>query len=145
ILGDNFRSIEQKILDGVRSQVLEFIDRSTGIQTIVQMEGLVNMVVEAGFVPTNDILDKFGYKEIYNIGLMEMVGERIAKLGKGELSISDFEIKGAIPFMKALRERGIVLYLASGTDVDDVINEARVMGYADFFDGGIYGSVGDID
>src|SRR5690606_31398350 len=44
----------------------------------------------------------------------------------------------------ALRERGATLYLASGTDREDVINEARAMGYADLFDGGIYGSVGDI-
>jgi phosphoglycolate phosphatase-like HAD superfamily hydrolase len=128
----------------VKSQVLEFIDRSTGIQTIVQMEALVNMVVDAGFVPKEAILDKFGYKEIYNTSLMEMVDGRIAKLKNGELSVSDFEVKGAIPFMQALREKGIKLYLASGTDKDDVINEAIAMGYADLFDGGIYGSVGDI-
>ncbi|MCG2460402.1 PfkB family carbohydrate kinase [Flavobacteriaceae bacterium F89] len=144
ILGDKFPTAEQKVLDEVRSQVLEFIDRSTGIQTIVQMETLVSMVVEAGFVPKEAILDKFGYKEKYNIALMEMVDERIAKLKKGELSVSDFEVKGAISFMNALREKGVTLYLASGTDRDDVVNEARAMGYADFFDGGIHGSVGDI-
>src|SRR5690606_15925408 len=144
ILGNAFRTAQQNLLDEIRSRVLEFIDRSTGIQTIVQMETLVDMVKEAGFVPFEDILDKFGYKEIYNQGLMEMVDARIVKLGKGELSVSDFEIKGAIPFLKALRERGATLYLASGTDREDVINEARAMGYADLFDGGIYGSVGDI-
>ena len=144
ILGDKYQSADQKILDEVKSQVLEFIDRSTGIQTIVQMEALVNMVVDAGFVPKEAILDKFGYKEIYNTSLMEMVDGRIAKLKNGELSVSDFEVKGAIPFMQALREKGIKLYLASGTDKDDVINEAIAMGYADLFDGGIYGSVGDI-
>jgi phosphoglycolate phosphatase-like HAD superfamily hydrolase len=43
-----------------------------------------------------------------------------------------------------LRERGVTLYLASGTDVEDVKNEAQAMGYADLFNGGIYGSVGDV-
>jgi phosphoglycolate phosphatase-like HAD superfamily hydrolase len=36
------------------------------------------------------------------------------------------------------------IYLASGTDKADVINEAKSLGYDDLFDGGIYGSVGDI-
>ena len=32
----------------------------------------------------------------------------------------------------------------SGTDHDDVVNEARALGYADLFNGGIFGAVGDI-
>ncbi len=36
------------------------------------------------------------------------------------------------------------MYLASGTDRDDVINEAKVMGYADLFEGEIHGAIGDI-
>jgi phosphoglycolate phosphatase-like HAD superfamily hydrolase len=38
----------------------------------------------------------------------------------------------------------VKLYLASGTDQADVIVEAKAMGYADLFEGGIYGAVGDI-
>jgi phosphoglycolate phosphatase-like HAD superfamily hydrolase len=37
----------------------------------------------------------------------------------------------------------VKLYLASGTDDADVKNEAEVLGYADLFDGGIYGALGD--
>jgi hypothetical protein len=44
-----------------------------------------------------------------------------------------------------LRERGITLYLASGTDHADVVAEAGALGHARLFNGGIYGAVGDID
>jgi phosphoglycolate phosphatase-like HAD superfamily hydrolase len=37
------------------------------------------------------------------------------------------------------------LYLASGTDETDVKREAECLGYADVFDGGIYGSIGQVD
>ena len=44
-----------------------------------------------------------------------------------------------------LKEKGITLYLASGTDGVDVQREAELMGYASFFDGGIHGSTGNPD
>ncbi len=39
----------------------------------------------------------------------------------------------------------LALCLASGTDIEDVIHEAEILGYADLFEGGIQGSVGDIN
>ncbi len=144
ILGKQYDTADETLYHKVRRRVIDFIDKSTGIQTIVQMEGLVEMVKEFGIVPQEKILDKFGYKEIYNDSLMEMVNQRIAKFANGQLDIGDYTIKGAVDFLKALKDRGVKLYLASGTDRDDVINETRVLGYADLFDGGIYGAVGDI-
>jgi phosphoglycolate phosphatase-like HAD superfamily hydrolase len=108
------------------------------------METLVEMVREIGIVPAEDILDKFGYKRIYNEALMELVGGRIEKFKRGELDISDYTVKGAVEFVGGLRERGIELYLASGTDHDDVVAEATALGYADLFGGGIYGAIGDV-
>jgi len=144
ILGDDFDNSDRNLHHQVREQVLEYIDRSTGIQTILQMETLVEMVDAANIVPKERILDKFGYKKIYNDTLMEVVSKRLEELGSGQLSIDDFTMIGSIDFLKSLKERGIVLYLASGTDKQDVINEATVMGYAQLFDGGIYGSENDI-
>ena len=123
---------------------MEFIDRTTGIQTILQMEALVEMVDAVNIVPKEKILDKFGYKKIYNDALMEVVSKRLEKLESGQLNVDDFTMRGSIDFLKALKERGIKLYLASGTDKQDVINEAEILGYADLFDGGIYGSENDI-
>lgn len=145
ILGKHFDSVDNSVLQEVRKQVLEFIDMSTGIQTIVQMEGLVNMVDEFNYVSKEEILDKHGYKAIYNEALMELVNKRLEKLTKGQLSVEDYTLKGAVEFLTRLKEKGVKLYLASGTDIEDVLNEAKMLGYADLFEGEIHGSVGDIN
>ncbi len=144
VLGDHYDTIDQAGYTQVVRQVQEFIDKTTGIQTIFQMEGLIDMIREFGYVRQNKILDKFEYKKIYNNSLMEMVDERLKKLKQGELDVSDFTLKGAIDFLNRLKEKGVTMYLASGTDVDDVINEAKVLGYADLFNGGIYGAMRDV-
>lgn len=144
ILGDKYKTADKSLYNMVRKRVLNFIDISTGIQTIVQMEGLIQLVDEFDIVPKDKILDKFAYKEIYNDALMVMVNKRIAKLKNGELSVDDYMVKGALSFLESLKSKGVKLYLASGTDKADVINEAKEMGYADLFDGGIHGAVGDI-
>lgn len=144
VMGPQYETADETLYHKVRTRVRDYIDKSTGIQTILQMEALVEMVTEFGLVPEHKILDKFGYKQVYNDALMEMVNRRIAKLQNGRLDISDYTIKGAIELLEALRKRGIKLYLASGTDREDVVNEAKILGYADFFNGGIYGSISDV-
>jgi rfaE bifunctional protein kinase chain/domain len=143
ILGDQYETIDSATFHKVLAHCKEFIQKTTGIQTIYQMEGLVNLVREFGYVPEDKILDKFQYKELYNDGLMEMVNVRMAKLAAGELGQEDYTLKGAVAFLHELKERGVTMYLASGTDVDDVRNEAEMLGYADLFDGGIYGALKD--
>ena len=145
ILGDSYETADETLYRKVHQRVLDYIDKSTGIQTIVQMEGLVGMVREFGVVPAEKVLDRFGYKQIYNDALMQMVGGRIARLKRGQLDVTDFTVKGAVEFLQALRERGVTLYLASGTDHADVVAEAEALGHARSFNGGIYGAVGDID
>lgn len=144
ILGEHFSDADEALYHKVHVRVIDFIDKTTGIQTLVQMKGLVELVKEFGLVPANQILDEFGYKEIYNDELLKMVREREAKLSRGELSIEDFTLKNAVLLLEKLYKAGVKLYLASGTDEVDVKNEARIMGYDHLFDGGIYGAVGDI-
>ena len=144
ILGDDYRTADETLYHKVRNRVLDYIDKSTGVQTIVQMEALVEMVAEFGLVPAEKIHDKFGYKQIYNDALMELVNRRIERFKCGELDIYDYTIKGAMDLLRALKQMGTKLYLASGTDRQDVVAESEALGYADLFDGGIYGSVGDI-
>jgi len=144
VLGDKYETADETLYHKVRNRVADYIDKSTGIQTIMQMEALVEMVKEFGVVGPDKILDKFGYKEIYNQHLMELVNRRIEKFKRGELGINDYTIKGALVLLKELRQKGIKLYLASGTDRQDVIAESKALGYAEFFDGGIYGGLGDV-
>ncbi|MCP4259483.1 MAG: HAD family hydrolase [Planctomycetes bacterium] len=144
VLGGKYETADETLYHKVKSRVADYIDKSTGIQTIIQMEALVEMVREFGIVADEDILDKFGYKEIYNDALMELVNRRIGKFKSDELDINDYTIKGALEFLEALKKKGIKLYLASGTDSHDVIAESESLGYAQLFDGGVYGSVGDV-
>jgi len=145
ILGSHYDTVEESRFHKVREAVRQLIDRTTGIQTLVQMKGLVGLVREYGFVPESDILDEHGYKHIFNVQLLQKVNARIEKLKKGELKSADFQIVNAEPLLKALHDRGVKLYLASGTDHADVIAEAEAMGYARYFEGRIFGAIGKID
>jgi rfaE bifunctional protein kinase chain/domain len=144
ILGEHFQDADEALYHKVHTRVIDFVDKTTGIQTLVQMKGLVELVKEFGLVPEARILDEFGYKEIYNKELLAMVKEREAKLLRGELAVEDFTLKNAVSLLEKLHKAGVTLYLASGTDEEDVKNEARILGYDHLFEGGIYGAVGDV-
>lgn len=142
ILGDRMRTAEPPLLARVTERIREFIDKTTGIQTITQMEGLSQMVKEFCLVPEREILDAAGYKALYDAELDGLVEDRLHKLRRGELSREDFAIKGAHAVLEALAGAGMTLYLASGSDQDDVRREAEALGYAHLFTGGIHGSIG---
>jgi phosphoglycolate phosphatase-like HAD superfamily hydrolase len=144
ILDEKYKDAGVDLYKKVEERVNDYIDKTTGIQTLVQMQGLVEIIREFGFVPDEKILDEFGYKKIYNDELLEMVRIRERKYANGELSLEDLTIKNAVPFLKKLYDAGIQLYLASGTDEEDVKAEARALGYDHLFEGRIFGSVGDV-
>ena len=144
ILGPRLAEADDATFQRVAAAVRQFIDKTTGIQTLVQMQGLAALVRQFKFVPPAEILDEHGYKRIYNEELLLLVRGRIRKLETGELSPADFEIKNAGLLLRRLHAAGVKLYLASGTDQTDVIAEARAMGYGDLFQGRIFGAVGDI-
>jgi rfaE bifunctional protein kinase chain/domain len=145
ILGKQHDSVDEGTYERIRDEVKQFIDRTTGIQTLVQMVGLVELVKQFGFVPKEEILDEHGYKHIFNVDLLKMVGTRVEKLRKGELESTDFQIKNAAKLLDELHRRGVKMYLASGTDEVDAKAEAEAMGYAHYFEGRIYGAVGDVN
>jgi phosphoglycolate phosphatase-like HAD superfamily hydrolase len=117
----------------IMREVDEMIDETTGIQTIFQMQRLVEMVRAHGLVPENQIKDPAGYKQVYNDRLMVPVRERIARLQSGELSLDDATVRGSREFLRLLKEKGAAMYVFSGTDRDDVRNEAKEVGVASFF------------
>lgn len=144
ILGRGWKQAGQGLHDRVRARVREYIDATTGVQTLVQMEGLARMVREFGAVPGPEVKDAAGYKAVYNEELLAMVRARLARLERGELSVQDYTLKGSLEMLRALRAAGVRLYLASGTDQEDAASEAAALGFAGLFDGGIRGSVGDV-
>jgi bifunctional ADP-heptose synthase (sugar kinase/adenylyltransferase)/phosphoglycolate phosphatase-like HAD superfamily hydrolase len=144
ILGPAYDTVDRGTLDRTAGRVRSFIDKTTGIQTLKQMHGLALMVREAGFVPAPEILDAQGYKRIFNQSLMELVEVRKRQVELGELSVEDFTLKNAVALLGELRDAGVRLYLASGTDERDVQLEAEALGYAPYFEGRIYGANQDI-
>jgi bifunctional ADP-heptose synthase (sugar kinase/adenylyltransferase)/phosphoglycolate phosphatase-like HAD superfamily hydrolase len=144
ILGGRIQDVDEALYEEVQTAATEFIDKTTGIQTLVQMKGLINLVRRFRCVPEDAILDEFGYKKVYNDELLGMVNERIRQVQTGELGVEDFTMKKAPELLRALAAKGVVLYLASGTDQDDVVREAAILGYSGLFEKRIYGAVGDV-
>lgn len=115
----------------LEEKVDAYIDASTGIQTVYQMQWLQAEVEKAGFgSPGRDV---WWYKDEYNRRLMDEVSQRIARLESGEDKPEQYLVAGAVEFLQALRAKGIDVYLASGTDHKDVVHEATVLGVADVF------------
>ncbi len=144
ILGKQYDDADESLYNKVKMRVAGYIDRTTGIQTLVQMKGMLGLIKEFGCVPESEMLDEFGYKKIYNDELLKMVKGREKKYNSGELSLDDLTMKNVIPFLQNLYASGVKLYLASGTDVQDVATEAGMLGYDHLFEGRIFGAVGDI-
>ncbi len=144
ILGKQYNTAGEELFSKVRKRVHEFIDKTTGIQTLVQMQGLIQLIREFGIVAEPDILDEFGYKAIYNEALLDMVRERERKFERGELTLTDVTVKNSVELLHALHIAGVKLYLASGTDQADVEHEASLLGYDALFAGRIFGAVGDV-
>ncbi len=128
----------------IEREVREMIDETTGIQTILQMERLVEMVRSHGLVPAEKMLDARGYKQVYNDRLMVPVRERLARLASGEISPEEVTLQGALDFLRQLSGRNVPMYVFSGTDRDDVRNEAKQVGAAPFFEE-IWGALGSFE
>jgi len=145
VLGPGWKAVEEKLFRRVQERVRDYIDKTTGVQTLVQMQGLVEMVREFGLVAAADVKDAAGYKALYNTEILAHVSRRLGKVKRGELDVEDFTMKGAFPMLKALRAAGVKLHLASGTDQEDLAAEAKALGHAPLFEGRIHGAVGDVN
>lgn len=122
----------QKDNDDIRKLVNEYIDQSTGIQTIYQMQWLVETVKKYGKNP-NASKDPWWYKNEYNRRLMKYVDERKESIVRNEVSPDKYIIKGSIVLLDKLKHKGIDMYVASGTDHPDVIKEVEILGLTKYF------------
>ena len=114
------------------SEVRDYIDQSTGIQTYFQMKWLAEAVKNHGRNPGASE-DPWWYKEEYNRRLMMPVDERKSSIKKGERSAADYLMQGSEEFLRALVDNGIEIYVASGTDDPDVKKEAIALGLDKYF------------
>jgi len=124
-------------------EVESYVDASTGVQTILQMQWLAQAVARRrGAASARSPQD---YKRVYTQRLLEPVRERLGRLARGEVTRDELMIAGAEAFVRALADRGLTLYLASGTDRGDVRHEVAALGLARYFGGGIFGALGSVE
>ncbi len=101
VLGPRYETADSALLHRVSTEVCALIDRTTGVQTLMQMKTLIDLIRQSGFVPENQILDEHGYKQIYNEQLLLLVRKRVGKLQSGELSPSTSRSKTPLSFSKS--------------------------------------------
>jgi phosphoglycolate phosphatase len=126
--------------DELREIVEDFVWRLTGQETVHQMIELAEQVKQRGGKP----LDPLIYKRRYLDRLSRLIGDRVTGLRTHRWSPDRYLVPGARPLLEALRERGLRLYLASGTDEIYMKEEAELLDVARYFDGGVYGALDDI-
>jgi phosphoglycolate phosphatase len=124
--------------DAVRTLLLDDILRLNGKQTIYQMIQFAERVQERGGQPQEPLW----YKHEYLRRLNERIAGRLEELREGAPA-SRYLVHGARELLTLLRQRGLTLYLASGTDEQYVREEAALLGLTEFFGPHIYGARDD--
>lgn len=136
------RNPEKK--EKVEEEINQLIDTTTGIQTIIQMHLFADMIKTKKLLPEPLIKTPSEYKAKYINNLKVTMKNKLTAIRKGILSPEDLTMKGSIEFLHYLSEKGTILYLASGTDKEDVMEEANILGYGNLFGNNIFGSIDDV-
>jgi phosphoglycolate phosphatase-like HAD superfamily hydrolase len=121
----------------VETLVREFVERLTGKQTIYQCFQLAEEIQKRGGTPR----DPLEYKREYLARLWTRIEHRVAALKSGEALPDSMLLRGSRAFLEALRARGVTLYLASGTDLAYVQDEAEALQVASFFGPHLYAAL----
>ena len=124
----------------IEACVREFVEQLTGKQTIYQMMALCDEISKRGGTPK----DPLEYKQQYSDLLWLRIKHRVAGLNDGTIDRKSMMIPGSEDLLIGLKERGVSLFLASGTDDCFVQNECGALGLSKYFDGGIYGAQDDL-
>jgi phosphoglycolate phosphatase len=138
ILGE-FRTGETE--EQLRAVVEDFVWRLTGKETLYQMIELAEQVALRGGTPLAPLV----YKRMYLDRLNEVIKDRLRDLRGGHCPPDKYMVPGSRALLEALRDRGLRLYLASGTDEIYMKEEADLLDVTRYFDGGVYGALDDIN
>jgi phosphoglycolate phosphatase len=123
----------------LRELVLDNIGRTTGKETIYQMMALADNIRARGGEPEEPLV----YKRMYLDRLWTHIEGRVTELKSGNASPEKYLVPGSRALLEDLRSRGYKMYLASGTDHDDVVAEAKLLDIYGYFDG-VYGAQDDL-
>ncbi len=117
------------------------IMRLNGKQTIYQMIQLVERIRERGGAPREPLW----YKQEYLRRLDERIHARLESIRRKQRPADDFLVHNARVLLEGLRQRGLPLYLASGTDENFVKAEAELLDLTRYFGRHIYGAQEDYE
>jgi phosphoglycolate phosphatase-like HAD superfamily hydrolase len=123
----------------LQSVVEESVWRLTGRETIFQMEALVEQIRERGGTP----LTALQYKTEYLRRLHAAIRDRLEGLRSGAIQPDSLLVPGSRDFLEALCSGGVRLYLASGTDDENVMEEAQLLQIDRYFGERIFGAKDD--
>jgi phosphoglycolate phosphatase len=123
----------------LQKMVIKYVEEITGKQTIYQMIELCDMIKQRGGNP----LEAEKYKDEYHTRLLKQIDYRLFGLRKGTFQKEDWMLARSTQFLEELNEKGVICYLASGTDDEFVKDESGILGLAKYFNGGIYGAISD--
>ncbi|MBR4748307.1 MAG: HAD family hydrolase [Abditibacteriota bacterium] len=124
---------------GLGAYIDRLIAETTGKQTIYQMIALAEEVSKRGKEP----LEPAEYKAEYLRRLLEKIGERRESLRCGAARPEDYLVPGAKEFLLELKDLGLSLYLASGTDQEYVEEESSLLDVGRIFEGNVFGARDD--
>lgn len=129
----------RELREELYTHVEEFVMRLNGKQTIFQMMQLAEEVTSRGGTPREPL----DYKHQYHDLLWQQVGGRVEAVRTGARPAEELTVPGSERLLTALLDRGLTLYLASGTDLKYVEDELGVLGLARYFGPRVYGALDD--
>jgi len=116
----------------------DFIYINTGKQTIYQCIELAKRVNELG----GKALEPLAYKAEFHRRLEIRIENRIKELEDNPANAVKHIVPGSFEILDALKEKGVICYLASGTDERYVLQETSLLGVNHYF-AGIFGAQDD--
>lgn len=109
-----------------------FITRLTGRQTIYQMLQLEEEVVKRGGEPRPAATYKKDYIERLS-SRMAMRIEAVRQMQRSRQVPVEHMVRGTLTMLEGLKRAGVRCYLASGTDLEFVLEEAELLGVSEYF------------
>lgn len=129
---------EQHLLPGpdpaVRHHLEDQMLRLSGKPSVFQMRRLAEEVAARGGTAG----DPDVYLAEFLRRLFAVAGGRKADLAAGRVPPAAWAVPGTHALLDELARRGVALYLASGTDLDYVREEAGLLGLTDYFGDHVY-------
>jgi phosphoglycolate phosphatase len=85
--------------------------------------------------------DPQAYLDRYLEMLISRTEARIGEIRAGRMVVEDLLVPGSLPLIERLQDKGMMLVIASGTELADVRREAGVLGIERYFGSRVFGPV----